>query len=149
MPLRTTVDDPPAMNLIPMIDIMFNVIIFLVIGTDLATSEHKINLRVPEVVGQEGLTSEPEPRIVNVYQDGKITLAVFHNGKPDEDRMASLAELISRLKELKAKNPRLRVLLRGDENAFYGRIAEVLNACNQAGTEKLAVSVRLIPHEKH
>jgi biopolymer transport protein ExbD len=152
MPLRTTADDPPAMNLIPMIDIMFNVIIFLVVGTDLATSEHKINLRVPEVVGQEGLTPEPEPQIVNVYQDGKITLAVYHDGVPAEDRVESLPELINRLKALgdpKTGNPALRVLLRGDENAFYGNVAKVLNACKQAGIQKLAVSVRLIPPEKH
>jgi biopolymer transport protein ExbD len=151
MPLRTTADDPPAMNLIPMIDIMFNVIIFLVVGTDLATSEHKINLRVPEVVGQEALTPEPEPQIVNVYQDGKIKLAVYRNGVPDED-VVTLNELIDRLRTLsdpKTGNPGLRVLLRGDESAFYGSVAKVLNACKQAGIQKLAVSVRLIPQEKH
>jgi biopolymer transport protein ExbD len=63
----------------------------------------------------------------------------------------NLAGLVNRLKALsdpKTGNPQLRVLLRGDESAFYGNVAKVFNACKQAGIQKLAVSVRLIPTEK-
>ena len=41
---------PPSINMIPMVDIMFNLIIFFLVGTQFASLERDISLRVPEVV---------------------------------------------------------------------------------------------------
>ena len=139
MPLKTTVDDPPAINMIPMIDIMFNLIIFFLVGTEFASLERNIALRVPEVVDKGALTQAPERRVVNVYRDGTVTL---------DENSVTLGELTDRLASARTQYSDLGVLVRGDGQGQFQRVAEVLNACKQAGIQELAISVRLIPPEK-
>jgi biopolymer transport protein ExbD len=139
MPLKTSIDEPPTMNMIPMIDIMFNLIIFFLVGTEFASMEKNIALRVPEVVDKGALTQGPQRRVINVYRDGKITL---------DEAPVTLAELTSRLAAARSQYSDLGVLVRGDGKGQFQRVAEVLNACKQAGISELAISVRLIPPEK-
>ena len=47
MPLRTHQDEAPAINLTPMIDIVFNLIIFFMVGARFTELEKKVDLAVP------------------------------------------------------------------------------------------------------
>src|SRR5690606_15367471 len=49
MPLKTHQDDMPAVNLTPMIDIVFQLIIFFMVGARFTELEKKVDLSVPEV----------------------------------------------------------------------------------------------------
>jgi len=139
MPLKTTPDEPPTINMIPMIDMMFNLIIFFLVGTEFATLERNITLRVPEVVDKGALTSAPERRVVNVFRDGTITL---------DEKQVTLDQLVKRLTAARAQYNDLGVLVRGDGQGVFQRVAEVLNACKQAGIQELGITVRLISPEK-
>ena len=139
MPLKTTPDEPPTINMIPMIDMMFNLIIFFLVGTEFATLERNITLRVPEVVDKGALTTAPERRVVNVYRDGTVTL---------DEKQVTLDQLTKRLAAARAQYGDLGVLVRGDGQGLFQRVAEVLNACKQAGIQELGITVRLIPPEK-
>ena len=135
MPLRTTVDGPPELNLIPMIDIMFNLILFFLVGTQFTSLERNISLQVPEVVDRGALTAAPERRVINVYRDGAVTL---------DEKDVSLRELVSRLSAARLQYADLGVLVRGDGQGEFQRVAEVLNACKQAGIQELGISVKMI-----
>ena len=139
MPLKTTVDDPPTMNMIPMIDIMFNLIIFFLVGTQFASMERNIALKVPEVVDRGALTETPRRRVVNVYRDGRLTL---------DEKPVSLEDLTKRLAAVRRQYEDLGVIVRGDGGGAFQRVAEVLAACKQAGIHELGISVRLIPPDK-
>jgi len=133
MPLKTHVDEQPTLNLTPMIDIVFLLIIFFMVGTKFSELERKIGLEVPEVAGAEALTAAPEPKVVNVYRDGRITL----------DRAPiTLEELTQTLAAAREQYADLGVLVRGDATGQYQPVAEVLNACKQAGVRELGISVR-------
>jgi len=139
MPLKTTPDEPPTINMIPMIDMMFNLIIFFLVGTEFATLERNITLRVPEVVDKGALTTAPERRVVNVFRDGTVTL---------DEKQVTLDHLTKRLAAARAQYSDLGVLVRGDGQGVFQRVAEVLNACKQAGIQELGITVRLISPEK-
>ena len=133
MPLKTHLDEQPTLNLTPMIDIVFLLIIFFMVGTKFSELERKIGLRVPEVTNAEALTAAPEPRVVNVYRDGRITL----------DRTpVTLQELTQALAAARSQYNELGVLVRGDANGRFQLVAEVLNACKQADVRELGISVR-------
>jgi len=133
MPLKTHVDEQPSLNLTPMIDVVFLLIIFFMVGTKFSELERKIGLRVPEVTKAEALTAAPEPRVVNVYRDGQITL----------DRTPlTLEELTQSLASARSQYRDLGVLVRGDADGRFQRVAEVLNACKQAEIRELGISVR-------
>lgn len=138
MPLKTHLDERPTLNLTPMIDIVFLLIIFFMVGTKFTELERKIGLRVPEVAETGALTAAPERKVVNVYRDGGITL----DRKP-----VTLEELTQRLAAARAQYSDLGVLVRGDANSRFQRVAEVLNACKQADVRELGISVRLVRRE--
>jgi biopolymer transport protein ExbD len=136
MPLKTHLDEQPTLNLTPMIDIVFLLIIFFMVGTKFSELERKIGLRVPEVSRAEALTAAPEPRVVNVYRDGAISL----DRKP-----VTLRELTQTLAAARSQYRDLGVLVRGDAEGSFQSVAEVLNACKQADIRKLGISVRPAP----
>ena len=136
MPLKTHVDEQPTLNLTPMIDVVFLLIIFFMVGTKFTELERKIGLQVPEVSDRGALTAAPERKVVQVYRDGTITL---------DQATVSLDELTQRLASAQRQYNDLGVLIRGDAQGTFQRVAEVLNACKQAGIGELGISVRLVP----
>jgi biopolymer transport protein ExbD len=138
MPLKTHLDEQPTLNLTPMIDIVFLLIIFFMVGTKFTELERKIGLRVPEVTDRGALTAAPERKIVNIFQDGTVTL---------DQTPVSLEQLTQQLSENRSQYSDLGVLVRGDAEGKYQLVAAVLNACKQAGIHDLGLSVRLVRQE--
>ena len=139
MPLKTHLDEQPTLNLTPMIDIVFLLIIFFMVGTKFTELERKIGLRVPEVVDKGALTAAPERKIVNVFRDGTVTL---------DQVPRTLDELTARLAAARSQYSDLGVLIRGDAQCEFQLVASVLNACKQAGIRELGISVLLVRQEK-
>ena len=135
MPLKTHLDEQPTLNLTPMIDIVFLLIIFFMVGTKFTEMERKIALKLPAVVDRGALTAAPDRKIVNVYQDGTITL---------DGATISLDQLTSQLAAARAQYSDLGVLVRGDAQGEFQGVASVLNACKQAEIRNLGISVRLV-----
>jgi len=139
MPLKTHHDEQPTLNLTPMIDVVFLLIIFFMVGTKFTELERKIGLQVPEVSQAGALTAAPEKKVVNVYQDGNIDL---------DQQPVTLAELTARLVAARSNYQDLGVLIRGDGQGTFQRVAEVLGACKQAGVAELGISVRIASRER-
>ena len=141
MPLQVQREEQPSVNLTPMIDIVFLLIIFFMVGTkfsELSEAERNISLNVPEVQNAKALTAAPKKRVINVFEDGKVTL---------DDVPLSLQELSTELTEAKEQYKGLGVIVRGDAAAFYQHVADVLAACNNAEINDLGISVRVARKE--
>jgi len=139
MPLKTQQDDQPTVNLTPMIDIVFLLIIFFMVGTKFSELERNISLSVPQVKDVGALTPAPQRREVSVFEDGRIAL--------DRDDV-TLDELTQQLTSARQQYSDLGVLVRGDAGGRYQRVAEVLAACKEAGIGELGISVRIAQREK-
>src|SRR3954465_1877210 len=74
MPSRQSLEEMPALNLTSMIDVLFLLIIFFMVGTKFVESERQIELKVPQVKPGTALSAAPEKKLVNVSSDGQITL---------------------------------------------------------------------------
>ncbi|HEX7447735.1 MAG TPA: biopolymer transporter ExbD [Pirellulales bacterium] len=136
MPLKTSHDEAPTLNLTSMVDVLFCLILFFMAASKFTELERKIGLQVPEVSDKGALTDAPEKKTINIYRDGVIEM--------DRQVMRNLNELTSRLTEAKRQYAGLGVLVRGDGEGRYQRVAEVLNACKQAGVSELSISVKLL-----
>ena len=134
MPLKTQVDDLPTLNLTSMLDVVFLLIIFFMVGTKFTETERDIDLKVPTVSEGGAVHPAGEKRVVNIYPDGKLTL----------DRApVTLTELRGQLTTARQGDPELAVLVRGDAQSPFQQVAEVLNACKQAGISDLGISVSM------
>lgn len=139
MPLRTHIDDEPTLNLTAMLDVMFLLIIFFVLGTRFVDDERKIGLNIPKVADKGSLSAAPSRSVVNVYLDGAITL---------DQQPVTLDELTAKLSALRRQHGDVAVLVRGDGGDKYQRVVSVLSACKQAGIKNLGISVRPVPPDK-
>jgi biopolymer transport protein ExbD len=134
MPLKTHHDEDPVLNVTSMIDVVLVLTIFFMVATKFRDDERKLDLKVPVVSNQGPLSTAPEPKVVNVYQDGHVSLGT----KP-----MSLDELTKTLAAAHSQYKKLAVLIRGDKLATHGRMTEVYSACQRAGISELAISVKV------
>lgn len=137
MPLKTTYDEQPSLNLTPMIDIVFLLIIFFMVGTrfsELNDLEKQLPISVPEVSAGTALTAPPKQKVIHVFQDGRIHF---------EDQDVNLSDLTSKLKDAKQAYRKQGVVIRGDASSQHQTVVSVINACRQADIIDIAVSVRI------
>ena len=142
MPLKTSRDEQPTINLTPMIDIVFLLIIFFMVGTrfsELTEAERHIELSVPQVAQAKALTSTPQKRIISVFRDGKIML---------DDQTVSIEELKTELQAAKAEYSKIGVVVRGDATSYYQNVADVLATCHSVEIVDLQVAVRVASKEQ-
>ena len=137
MPLKTHLDEQPSPNLTPMIDIVFLLIIFFMVGTKFTELERKIGLKVPNVSNSGALTAAPEKKVINVHRDGMIT----YRGE-----IVSVQDLIEMLADARKEYEDLGVLVRGDAEGPFQNVATVLNACRIAGVSEMGISVHVDTH---
>jgi len=131
----TQQDDLPTLNMTPLIDMVFLLIIFFLVGTRFQEyeNEQKLDLQVPEVAAARPMVHAPSQLLIEVARDGRIRL----RGEP-----VSLEQLAERLGRTIREDPEQAVLIRGDGRAAYQYVADVMSVCQQQGVRHLAVSVR-------
>ena len=133
MPIKVHQEPEPTLNLTPMIDIVFLLIIFFMVGTKFTEMERQIELQLPAVQHFGALTAPPQKRIINVYNDNTIMM----------DRQEySLDELHAELKRVHEEYNETAVEIRGDGEGRYQNVTDVMAACRDAGINRLGVAVR-------
>jgi biopolymer transport protein TolR len=133
MPLvRLSPEEDPAPNLAPMIDVILVLTIFFMCATKFSGDERTFDLDLPEAAAAEPVVAG-RPEIVEVEASGTVRLA--------GDELA-IEELAGRLAELRDANPEVAVMIRGERAVPHGRMAEIYEACREAGVRHVAISVR-------
>lgn len=120
MPLSTDTLDEPQLNLTPMIDIVFLLIIFFMVGTRFSERENQYDVQLPTATAVAPMTAAPDAIVINVARNGDITV----NG--DE---LSLAELRQLLQEAVANYPKQSAMIRGDGEGAYQNVINAMDAC--------------------
>ena len=134
MPLKTQHDEQPSLNLTPMIDVVFLLIIFFMVATSFAELERDIELELPEVASASALTAAPKQRVVSVQAEGQIRL-------DGED--VTLGQLTQKLTAARHEYPELSVVIRGDAACAFQHVAASLAACKEANISDLGITVRV------
>jgi len=110
------------MNLTPMIDVVFLLLIFFMVATKFAEIERDLAVNPPSARDARPVTAAPKELIVNVTLDGRYLVAGVEY--PAED----LERLIARAVE---ENPDQAVVIRGDRQAILQLPVDVLNLCEK------------------
>lgn len=134
MPLKTQQDEMPALNLTPMIDVVFLLIVFFMCATTFNSDQRDIDLRLPEVAKADQADVAAKAKQVSVYAGGRIAL-------DRED--VTLQQLTEQLRTAKAAQPGLSVVILGDAGCEFQPVAQALAACKEAGVTQLSVSVKV------
>jgi biopolymer transport protein ExbD len=135
MPLK--VADPtsePTLNLTPMIDIVFLLIIFFMVGTQFSKQERQYEVQVPAVSDAPPLTSRPDEIVVNVAPDGQVSI---------RNEQMTIDTLEQRLKLARENYSDQTVVVRGSGPDPYQNVMDVLAACHRAKINHISLANRL------
>lgn len=125
---------PISMNMTPMIDVVFLLIIFFLVSSHLAQQETQLELDLPTATtGTEADNTQNQRITINLTPDGRVLLGA-DVAEPDE--------LTSRLTHEREESPTpLEVRIRADQSIDFGRVKPVLVACAKAGVWDVTFAV--------
>lgn len=120
-----------GLELTPMIDVVFLLMIFFLVAAKLEEDDRAIDVILPQAGAAQPLTARPREFIVNVDRDGNL----YAGARP-----VSAAELDRLLRQAVVDNPlRQIVTVRADENTAHKHVVAVMDACVRAGIEDYRV----------
>ncbi len=131
-------DDQSSINLTPLIDIVFLLVIFFMVGSrfsDMNEAERQIPLQVPQVSDASAMTEVPHKRVINVLDDGTILV---------DQKPYTLDTLYTELADSTAQYKKLGVVVRADADSPYQNVADVIATCRNADVADLNISVRTL-----
>lgn len=133
--------DPPELNLIPMIDVLIVLLIFLVLTTTFSR-EAQLHIRLPEAAGADGApgaTTTGLQVIINPQGQYRIN----QQDLPD----TRLATVKQALKDAAGDNPDPLIVIDADRNTTHQSVITVLDAAGQLGYQQVSFAAEDAPAE--
>ena len=133
MSRRKSSAEEVTINLTPMIDVVFLLVIFFMVGSKFSEAESRIQVQVPSVGDMRSLSRTPDERVVEVTAGGEVRL---------DGNVVSMDQLSATLRSQVQSYPALKDAVRGDGANSFQRIAEVLHVIRSSGVEKMGIAAR-------
>ena len=126
---------PPesAIQLAPMIDIVFLLLIFFLVTWQFSRSEQDSKIQVPTSTQGKEENRAYREIIVNIRTDGELLV---------DGTLLSEDELLQKLRAIAAADSKHPVRLRGDGEITYQTLMEVIDICQQAGIWNISFATR-------
>ena len=124
IPDHDELDGESMVNLTPLIDVVFLLLIFFMVTSTFQIDERDLSIQVPEAENGNPLEDLPETLVVGIRKDGS-----FRIGQETLDK----EQLRDVLKRARRKNENQRVIVRADQDVPTKHPVSVLDLC--AGME--------------
>ncbi len=119
---RGTGEERVEMNLTPMIDVVFLLIIFFMVATKFSEIERDLRVNPPSSKHAQPVTATPRELIINVTEKGRYIISGVEYTPEDLERLIARA-----VKE----NPNQTVVIRGDRRVMLQLPVNVLSLCEK------------------
>ncbi|MCK6485047.1 MAG: biopolymer transporter ExbD [Phycisphaerae bacterium] len=116
-----------ALDLTPMIDMVFLLLIFFLVATSFQQDEREMQVALPFANSAGPISAALREIVINVDADGRIVVA-GRTMTPD-----ALAEMIH---QAVASNPEQKVSVRGDRATPWANVVRVLDVCKKNGIQE-------------
>ena len=133
MPIKPLPEEQVEINLTPVIDMVFLLLIFFLVATKFADIERDVRIRPPSSQNARPITAIPEELVINVTEDGRILLA---------GRERTIGEIDRLLKAATKANPHQAVVIRGDKNSVLHVAVSILDLCEKYHVERTYLTTR-------
>jgi biopolymer transport protein ExbD len=102
-------------NVTPLLDLAWTLLVVFIIVVTAAVQGVKVNL--PKASSSPSL-AKPRTKAITLLENGQIFLDAFP---------VTMEELETRLRQYKAADPELPIVIKGDERIYYQRVIDVLD----------------------
>src|SRR5215472_17584616 len=119
-------------NITPMLDLAYVLLVIFIIMTTATVQGIKVNL--PKASAQPSL-AENKTKAISITADGTIYLDTFP---------VTMQELERLLRQYKAANPSLPVIIKADSTIQYQRVVDILDLCGRLEITQLGLVTQKI-----
>lgn len=131
---RSQIDEAPAINMTPMVDVILCLLVFFMAATRLYDwDESEFVVSVPEVAEAKPASAAPDDMILVISKKGVVSI---------DESTYNLDQLLARLREAKRHYTNQGVVIRADASLPYQDLADVLSACDVAEISNVRLPVR-------
>ncbi len=116
-----------SIDLTPIIDMVFLLLIFFLVATTFHQTEREMQVALPEAKFAGPMSAALREIVINVDAQGAILVG---------GRTVSPQDLSGIIEEAVAKNPQQKVTVRGDRATAYANVVRVLDVCKGAGIQE-------------
>lgn len=121
------------LDMTPMLDMVFNLLIFFMVVTRFAKEERDMKMLLPSGTEAMPLTEKPKEIFVNIDSQG----GYFFRG-----RQLTQEELRQVLRDAAVNNPASQsVIIRADKRVQWDFVATAMRLCNEAGIRDYSASL--------
>lgn len=120
---------PPELMIIPMIDIMFFLLVFFMLGTMYMIELKTIPIKLPTATNTS--LEVKSTFSITMKEDGSLWL---------EDKKIDLNNLLMQAKIEKNNNPNFAIIIRADKNIDYGKVVKLLDQIKGAGITRFGLA---------
>ncbi|TVR51688.1 MAG: biopolymer transporter ExbD [Puniceicoccaceae bacterium] len=137
--MRITLRDEESfeVQMAPLIDCVFLLLIFFLVATTLKQIDRELPLELPEAAAAIDVQQPEEFHVIAVDETG----ALYLDGAP-----ISLTLLRSNLRELGQANPETKIRLDIDQNAHFRSAMEVMDTLRFEGFNNVGINTRREPN---
>ncbi|MEX2607515.1 MAG: biopolymer transporter ExbD [Kiritimatiellia bacterium] len=133
--MRTDLDDEPeiAVDMAPLIDCVFLLLIFFLVSTTMKRIDQELKLDLPEAMAAVEVKNTDDLVTLGVDKAGGL----FWGVEP-----ITSTGLRNRLEELGRTNPDQRIRIDADEQTSYAHVLHVIDVCSFYGLDNLGLHTR-------
>jgi biopolymer transport protein ExbD len=132
MQVQTENEPYDDINVTPMLDLAYVLLVIFIIMTTASVQGIRVNL--PKASDAPSL-AKPTTKAITIRDDGQVFLDAYP---------VSMEELEARLRALKAANPALPVIVKGDAAVQYGTVIDVLDLLGRLDITQLGLVTQKI-----
>jgi biopolymer transport protein ExbD len=126
---------PAEINIVPLIDVIFSILVFFVIASLVLTRSEALDVNLPEASTAE---ARRQPDVtVSITAEGQIAV--------NRQKIANLGALIPTVERILAEKPaegRRLVVINADLALSHGKVVEVMDALQRLPNVSLAIAAR-------
>lgn len=134
MRIKCSKEEIVDINLTPIIDMVFLLLIFFLVATKFSDLERDVRVDPPSSRNTRPVTAMSKEIVVNVTTEGRFLIAGVALGVNELEQVISTAV---------AKNPKQSVVIRGDKKAMLQFAVNVLELCERHGIVHTYLTTRL------
>jgi biopolymer transport protein TolR len=116
-----------GINVTPLVDVMLVLLVIFMVTAPII--QQGVNVQLPQAGGQQ-LPGDDIALVVSITADGKYYL---------NDTVMEPSAVATKIAAILKENPKKVVYVRGDKNADYGKVVQVISSLKQVGVEKLGL----------
>ncbi|TDO78360.1 biopolymer transport protein ExbD [Halanaerobium saccharolyticum] len=126
---KTTLKKKSSINIIPMIDVIFFLLVFFMLFTTFRTAPEGIEMQLPKAV--TATEQNTENFIVQIDSEGNYYY---------QDQSLDLNQIISEAEVANNENNKLTIVISADKNTRYENVVSLMDGLRNVGITRLALA---------